>query len=74
MAVFGNVTFLASDNRLQGFVVAELVVSQKIILVPVLLVADDFWECIGFEFLVLRGVGIIEGPLLERDVFADKLD
>ena len=74
MAVFGNVTFLASDNRLQGFVVAELVVSQKIILVPVLLVADDFWEFIGFEFLVFRGVGIIESPLLERNVFADKLD
>jgi hypothetical protein len=27
---------------------------------------------INLEFLVLRGMGIIESPLLERNIFADK--
>jgi hypothetical protein len=27
---------------------------------------------IYFKFLVLRGMGIIECPLFERDIFADK--
>jgi len=27
---------------------------------------------IYFEFLVLRGMGIVERPLFERNIFADK--
>ena len=74
MAVLRNITFLASGNRFQGYVVAELVVNEKIVPVPVLLVTDDFWKYISFEFLVFRGVGIIKSPLLERNIFANKLD
>jgi len=32
----------------------------------------DGRKFIHLEFLVLRGMGIIESPLLERNIFADK--
>ena len=33
----------------------------------------DDREAVSVEFLVFRGVWIIEGPLLERDISADKV-
>ena len=31
-------------------------------------------ELIDLELLILGGMGIVEGPLLERDISADKVD
>ena len=33
----------------------------------------DNREMVGGKFVVFRGVGIIEGPLLERDISADEV-
>ena len=41
--------------------------------VPVVLEDLDLWEFVGGELLVLRGVGIVEGPLAEGDISADKV-
>jgi hypothetical protein len=57
-----------------GFTVFPRVVAVEILPVPVLVMVDDLWQLIHLELLVLRGMGIIEGPLLERDVSADKVD
>lgn len=35
---------------------------------------DDLWELIHLEFLILGGMGIVKSPLLERNIFADKVD
>ena len=35
---------------------------------------DDPGELIHLELLVLGRMGIIEGPLLERDISADEVD
>ena len=41
--------------------------------VPVVLVDLDLWKFVNGELLVLWGVGIVEGPLPERDISADKV-
>ena len=33
----------------------------------------DVREAVSGKFVVFRGVGIIEGPLLERDISADEV-
>jgi hypothetical protein len=38
------------------------------------MVMNDLWELIHLELLVFWGVGIIKGPLPERDISADKID
>lgn len=59
-------------NRFYRFTVPPLVVFEEKL--PVLL---DEWldqrELVNLEFLVLWGVGIIMSPLLERNIFADKI-
>ena len=72
--VFGNITFLPSRNRLDLLVVLVLKVRNEKLPVPVILAEADAWQDIRFEFLVLRGMGIIESPLFERDVSADKIN
>ena len=38
------------------------------------MVVDDLRELIHLKLLVLGGMGIIERPLFERDISADKVD
>ena len=35
---------------------------------------DDLWQLVHLELLILGGMGIVEGPLLKRDISADKVD
>ena len=38
------------------------------------MVVNDLWELIHLELLVLGRMGIVESPLLERDISADEVD
>ena len=49
------------------------IVSIEILPIPVLMMIDDSGKHISFEFLVLGRVGIIKNPLLEWDIFTDKI-
>ncbi len=42
--------------------------------VPVLMMVDNLRQLIDLELLILGGMGIVEGPLLEWDISADKVD
>jgi hypothetical protein len=63
-AVFWNIAFYTSKDRLDSFVVTLLIVRNKIFPIPILFIRNDFWKLIYFEFLILWRVGIIKSPLL----------
>ena len=60
--------------RSDRFSVFPCVVTVEILPVPVLVMVDDLWQLIHLKLLILGGMGIVEGPLLERDISADKVD
>ena len=62
------------SDRPDRFPVLSCIVLVEILPVPVLLVIDDFGELVHLELLVPGGMGIIECPLPEGDIFADKVD
>jgi hypothetical protein len=75
--VFQNVTVLTALDRLKLFTILPAVVLEKILPVPTLRGRADIAEdrrFIDLVFLVLGRVGIIKGPLPERDISADKID
>ena len=41
--------------------------------VPLMLNDLDFWKFVYFELLIFWRMGIVESPLLERDISADKV-
>ena len=59
-AVIGYITFGSAEHRLYGFAVTRFV-------------GNDAGKYIYFEFLIFRGMRIIKSPLLEWDVFTDKI-
>ena len=69
----GYVTFgvLTDGDWLNEFTISLVEVFNEF-LVIVLFLFDDDWRLVYFEFLILRRVGVIESPLLERYIFADK--
>jgi hypothetical protein len=73
-AVFWDVTLRATADRHDRFAISPGIVAVKILIIPVLMVMNDLWELIHLELLVFWGVGIIKGPLPERDISADKID
>lgn len=72
--VFWNITLYPAEYRTNGFMVAPLVIRDEVFPVPVLLVGYDFGKLINLELLVLRGMGIVKSPLLERDISTDKVN
>ena len=71
--VLRDITLYSAEYRTYGFVIALLVIRDEILPVPVLLIGYDFRKLINLELLVLRRMGIIKSPLLERDVSTDKI-
>ena len=71
---FRDIALRAAADRLNRFSVFPGIVFIDILPVPVMVVIDDLWKLIYIELLVLGGMGIIESPLLERDISADKVD
>ena len=55
------------------FTITLFVVRDELFVSPVLTEIRDQRECINLELLIFGRVGIIEDPLLERDISADKI-
>ena len=72
--IIRNVAFNPAEYRSDIFVIASLIISDKVVPLPVLFIGNDAGKFIDFEFLVFGRMGIIESPLLKRDIFADKVD
>jgi hypothetical protein len=73
-AIFRDITFTMSEDGFDGFIVPMLIVGNKILPIPFLFIGYDFGKFINFKLLVFGRMGIIESPLLERNIFADKVD
>ena len=72
--MFGYIALNSTKYRANGLVVALLVVRDKVFPVPVLLIGYDFWKFVHFELLIFWRMGIIESPLLKRDISTDKVN
>ena len=72
-AVLGNITFATAKDRFDGFVIALFVVGNEVSPFPILFEGYDFGKLINFKLLILGRMGIIESPLFERNVSADKV-
>ena len=71
--IFRNGSAVSSLHRLDGFSVAPKVVLEEKL--PVLFDKGfDMRQFIDFELLIFGRMGILIGPLLERDISADKVD
>ena len=68
-----DVTFgvLANRDGFNKFAITDMEVLDEFLIIEFFRFDDDRW-LVNFEFLVLRGVGIIKSPLLEGNIFADK--
>ena len=69
-----DVAFRAAADRPDLFTIAFFVVRDEFFVSPVLAEVSDQREFIDFELLVLWRVGIIESPLLKRNISADKVN
>ena len=68
-----NVSFgvLTESDRFNELTITFMEVLDEFFIIVLFLFDDDWW-LVYFKFLILRRVGVIEGPLLERYIFADK--
>ena len=73
-AVFRDVAFLTSGDGFYLNTVAVIKVRNQETPVPFLLEDLNFWECVHFELLIFWRMGIIESPLFEWYISADKTD
>ena len=71
--IFRNIAFAMTEHGFDCLVVSLFIVSNKIPPIPILLVGNDFWKFVDFEFLILWRVLIVKSPLLERNVSTDKV-
>ena len=71
-AVVINVAFRTSADRFDLLTVLPFEIRDVIFVIP-LFVVDDLWQLINLELLVLWRMGIIEIPLSEGDISADKI-
>ena len=72
-AVVRDIAFRASADGTDFLAIAFFVVRDEFFVRPVLSEIGDQREFINLELLVLRGMGIIESPLLERNISADQV-
>ena len=72
-AFFGDIALRAAADGLNRFSVFPGIVFIEILPIPVLEVIDNLRELIHLEFLILGGMGIVKGPLFERDISADEM-
>ena len=72
--ILRDIAHRAALNGFNRLTILPGIVGIEILPVPVLVMVDDFRELIHLELLVLGRMGIVEGPLLKGDIFADKVD
>ena len=73
-AVFRDVAFLTSGDGFYLNTVPAFKVRDQETPVPFLLDDLDFGKFVYFELLIFWRMGIVESPLLERDISADEVD
>lgn len=71
-AVIMDIAFGTSVDRLDLFAVFPFEIRDIVFIVPGFVV-DDLWELVNLELLIFRRMRIIESPLSERDISADKI-
>ena len=69
-----NIAFLPAAHRFDELSIPFLPVRDQFLIGPILFIRLNEWKFIHLEFLVLGGMGVIESPLLKRDISADKVD
>ena len=69
-----DVAFRAATDRSDLLTIAFFVVRDEFFVSPALAEICDQRKLINFELLVLWRVGIIESPLLKRDISANKVN
>lgn len=69
-----DAAFTASADGFQFTAVMRALVLAPEMLPVLLFKRDDPWQFICFELLILGGMGIIEGPLLQGNISANKTD
>ena len=72
--IAGDITVFipVSGNRLDYDVIPLPVIFEKQLVVN-RFVVNDLWKFINLELLIFGGVGVIERPLLEGNIFCDKV-
>ena len=70
--VVTDVTNRTTINWFDFLTILPFEIRDVVIVVP-FLIEDDFRKFINLEFLILRGMGVIEGPLLKRNISTDKV-
>ena len=65
-AILRDITFGAAGDRTDFLTIAFFEVRDQFLVGPALAKIGDERKCIRFEFLMLRGVGILKSPLPER--------
>lgn len=73
-AVFRDVAFLTSGDGFYLNTVPAFKVRNQETPVPFLLDDLDFGKFVYFELLIFWRMGIIESPLLKRDISTDKVN
>ena len=73
-AVLWDVTFFMAGDRLYLNMVPVFKVRDEETPVPFMMDDLDFWKLVHCKFLIFWRMGIIESPLLERDISADEVD
>ena len=76
LTVIADITFRTPSDWLDGFVgilITPGKVLHEILIIPRFNRVKNEWKFINLEFLVLRGMGIIKSPLLERYISTDKI-
>ena len=70
--ILRDVVFRATIHRFDGLAILPGVIAVKILPIPILTMIDDLGELIHLELLIFWRMGIVEGPLLKRNISADK--
>ena len=73
-AGIGDVALGTAADRADLFTLTLFKVRDEFLIGPVLPEISDERKLINFELLIFRGMGIIESPLPERDIPADKVN
>ena len=69
-----DIALRTAADRADFLTVTFFVVRDEIFISPVLAEVSDQREFINLELLVLGGMGVIESPLLEGDISANKVN
>ena len=72
--VIRDIAFRAAADRTDLLAITFFKVRDEIFISPVLTKIGEQGKFVNFELLIFWGMGIIKGPLLKRDISADKVD